>query len=62
MVSDTLWVHRHLCFIHSYAKRILALPWIGQKKWKAKNWMAIAREYTEKWLHQQQIRDAIQQP
>ncbi len=36
MVSDTLWVHRHLCFIHSYAKIILALPWIGQKKWKAK--------------------------
>jgi hypothetical protein len=26
------------------------------------NWMEIAREYTEKWLHQQQIRDALSRP
>jgi uncharacterized protein (TIGR03083 family) len=26
------------------------------------NWFDIAREYTEKWLHQQHIRDAIHQP
>lgn len=26
------------------------------------NWFDIAREYTEKWLHQQHIRDAINQP
>jgi len=38
----------------------LAVDWAEEME--SKNWMAIAREYTEKWLHQQQIRDAIQQP
>lgn len=29
---------------------------------ESKVWLDVAREYTEKWHHQQQIRDAVQQP
>lgn len=39
---------------------LLAVNWAGEAE--SKNWMHIAREYTEKWLHQQQIRDAVNKP
>ena len=35
---------------------IFAVDWAGENK--SYNWMHVAREYTEKWHHQQQIRDA----
>ncbi|MCG8331986.1 MAG: maleylpyruvate isomerase N-terminal domain-containing protein [Chitinophagales bacterium] len=38
------------------AQALFAVDWAGEKE--SKNWMHIAREYTEKWLHQQQIRAA----
>lgn len=38
----------------------LAVDWAGESE--SKNWMHIAREYSEKWLHQQQIRDALHRP
>jgi hypothetical protein len=34
--------------------------WAGEVK--SKNWFDIAREYTEKWCHQQQIREAVGKP
>ena len=34
-----------------------SVAWAGESE--SKNWMHIAREYTEKFLHQQQIRDAV---
>ncbi len=37
-----------------------AVDWAGESE--SKNWMHIAREYTEKFLHQQQIRDAVNKP
>lgn len=37
-----------------------AVDWAGETE--SKNWMEIARQYTEKWLHQQQIRDAVNKP
>lgn len=43
-----------------FAKAGFAVNWAGEEE--SKNWMHIAREYTEKWLHQQQIRDAVNQP
>lgn len=43
-----------------FAKAGFAVNWAGEEE--SLNWMHIAREYTEKWLHQQQIRDAVQQP
>lgn len=37
-----------------------AVDWVGETE--SKNWMHIAREYTEKFLHQQQIREAVNRP
>lgn len=34
-----------------------AVGWAGESR--SYNWMHVAREYTEKWHHQQQIRDAM---
>ncbi|MEO6286036.1 MAG: maleylpyruvate isomerase family mycothiol-dependent enzyme [Dyadobacter sp.] len=39
---------------------IFSVAWAGEQI--SKNWFHIAREYTEKWHHQQQIRDAVGQP
>jgi hypothetical protein len=43
-----------------FDKSVFAVDWAGETE--SMNWMEIAREYTEKWLHQQQIRDAINKP
>ncbi len=43
-----------------FGKAGFAVNWAGENE--SKNWMHIAREYTEKWLHQQQIRDAVGKP
>ncbi len=37
-----------------------AVSWAGPEA--APVWLDIAREYTERWLHQQQIRDAVNRP
>ncbi|MBS1565743.1 MAG: maleylpyruvate isomerase family mycothiol-dependent enzyme [Bacteroidetes bacterium] len=37
-----------------------AVSWAGDEE--SPNWFHIAREYTEKWHHQQQIRDAVGKP
>lgn len=50
----------HHASLDPFAKAVFAVDWAGQKE--SKNWMHIAREYTEKWLHQQQIRDAVNRP
>ena len=38
----------------------LGVAWAGETA--SRNWFDIAREYTEKWHHQQQLRDAVQRP
>jgi uncharacterized protein (TIGR03083 family) len=38
----------------------IAVAWAGDTQ--SPNWFDIAREYTEKWLHQQHIREAVKQP
>ncbi|MEO8174834.1 MAG: maleylpyruvate isomerase N-terminal domain-containing protein [Sediminibacterium sp.] len=43
-----------------FGKAGFAVDWAGEAE--SRNWMHIAREYTEKWLHQQQIREAVNQP
>ncbi|MEO6731273.1 MAG: maleylpyruvate isomerase N-terminal domain-containing protein [Ferruginibacter sp.] len=40
-----------------FGKSPFAVDWAGEKE--SLNWMHIAREYTEKWLHQQQVRDVL---
>jgi len=40
-----------------WAKARFAVSWAGEEE--SKNWFHVAREYTERWHHQQQIRDAV---
>ncbi|MES2777721.1 MAG: maleylpyruvate isomerase N-terminal domain-containing protein [Bacteroidota bacterium] len=42
------------------APAIFPVNWAGEEQ--SVNWFHIAREYTEKWIHQQQIRDAVNKP
>jgi hypothetical protein len=46
--------------VDPFGKSPWPVNWAGEEE--SKNWMHIAREYTEKWLHQQQIRDAVNKP
>ena len=41
-------------------KALFAVWWAGEDE--SKCWFDIAREYTEKWYHQQQIREAVGKP
>ncbi|WP_194778451.1 maleylpyruvate isomerase N-terminal domain-containing protein [Pararhodonellum marinum] len=43
-----------------YEKAVFPVNWAGETQ--SQNWMHLAREYTEKWHHQQQIRDAVEVP
>lgn len=43
-----------------YQPAIFSVAWAGEEQ--SFNWFHIAREYTEKWHHQQQIRDAVGMP
>jgi uncharacterized protein (TIGR03083 family) len=43
-----------------FAPAIFGVGWAGEQE--SQNWFDVAREYTEKWHHQQQIRDAVGAP
>jgi uncharacterized protein (TIGR03083 family) len=43
-----------------FAPALFGVSWAGEQE--SQNWFDIAREYTEKWHHQQQIRDAVGAP
>lgn len=43
-----------------FATAMFSVAWAGQTE--SPNWFHIAREYTEKWHHQQQIREAVNKP
>lgn len=47
----------HLKTLNPFDNAIFSVAWAGQET--SPNWFHIAREYTEKFLHQQQIRDAV---
>lgn len=50
----------HYKSLRPFDKSIFAVDWAGEQE--SKNWMHIARDYTEKWLQQQQIRNAVNKP
>ena len=50
----------YLSSLPPFEKSIFPVDWAGEKE--SKNWFHQAREYTEKFLHQQQIRDAVNKP
>ncbi len=55
---------RHVCDYFSkldpIAKAVFPVSWAGESE--SLNWFDIAREYTERWHHQQQIRVAVAPP
>jgi hypothetical protein len=50
-------VSEHYRSLDPFSKAIFPVAWAGETE--SLNWMHIAREYTEKFIHQQQIRDAV---
>ena len=43
-----------------FADALFPVAWAGEER--SANWMDVAREYTERWHHQQQIREALGRP
>lgn len=51
---------QYSAYLHTldpWADAVFSVAWAGEEV--SKNWFHIAREYTEKWIHQQQIRHAV---
>jgi len=58
LLEQTGWEYtRTLSELDPWEDAVFAVAWAGEEI--SKNWFHIAREYTEKWIHQQQIRDAL---
>ncbi len=53
-------VSDYYCSLDLQAKAIFSVAWAGEEE--SHNWFHLSREYMEKWLHQQQIRDAVNKP
>lgn len=51
---------QQLALLDPFAPAIFSVSWAGETN--SINWFHIAREYTERWHHQQQIRDAVGKP
>ncbi len=51
---------KHLAMLDPFAKAVFSVAWAGENE--SLNWFHLAREYTEKWHHQQQIREAVNKP
>ncbi|MCP2025865.1 hypothetical protein L1276_001005 [Flavobacterium sp. HSC-32F16] len=49
--------YEHLRTLQPFENAVFSVAWAGEEV--SLNWFHIAREYTEKFLHQQQIRDAV---
>jgi uncharacterized protein (TIGR03083 family) len=49
-----------LAKLDPFKPALFSVAWAGQHE--SPNWFHIAREYTEKWHHQQQIREAVNKP
>lgn len=50
------WIAEHMNALDPHGKAVFAVSWAGESE--SANWMDIGREYTERWHHQMQIRDA----
>jgi uncharacterized protein (TIGR03083 family) len=50
-------VHAFFRSLDPHAPALFAVAWAGEEA--SQNWFDIGREYSERWLHQQQIREAV---
>jgi hypothetical protein len=65
LITDLLdvtggWVADLVEGLPPHGRAIFAVSWAGEAE--SENWMDTGREYTERWHHQMQIRDATSQP
>lgn len=65
MITDLLEItgaeyYETLASLDPFDKAPFAVAWAGEEE--SQNWFHIAREYTEKWHHQKQIREAVRRP
>jgi hypothetical protein len=51
------WVTALVASLPPHGRSIFAVSWAGEDQ--SENWMDTGREYTERWHHQMQIRDAV---
>ena len=51
---------QYLTSLDPNEKALFAVSWAGEQE--SQNWFDVAREYTERWHHQQQIREATGRP
>jgi len=54
------WVEEIMMSLPPHAEAIHTVLWAGEER--SENWMDVGREYTERWHHQAQIRDAVNAP
>lgn len=52
-----LWLYEYFKTLDLNGNAKFSVTWAGQ--WESQNWFDMAREYTEKWHHQMQIRLAV---
>jgi len=50
----------HMANLDPSGPALFSVAWAGEET--SENWFDVAREYTERWHHQQQIRDAVGAP
>jgi uncharacterized protein (TIGR03083 family) len=53
-------LHKYLDSLDPNDPAVFGVAWAGEDR--SLNWFDIGREYTERWLHQQQIREAVGAP
>jgi hypothetical protein len=51
------WVSEYVAMLPPHASSHIAVAWAGEDR--SENWMDTGREYTERWHHQMQIREAV---
>ena len=51
------WVAEYFSTLPPHAQAMFSVSWAGEAV--SENWMDIGRDYTERWHHQMQIRDAV---
>jgi uncharacterized protein (TIGR03083 family) len=54
------WVAEYVAALPPHDQAVIPVAWAGEDR--SENWMDTGREYTERWHHQMQIRDAVGAP
>jgi hypothetical protein len=54
------WVSEWVTRLPPHAPSVFPVSWAGERA--SEHWMDVGREYTERWHHQMQIRDAVSAP